>query len=333
MNKVRLGKSDVEISPIVFGAWAIGGWQWGGTDDKLAIEAMKASFDRGITSIDTAPVYGLGHSEKVVGQFIKEVGRDKVEILTKYGFNWKMDKGVHVMDGSAPGGPSQKIYSYAGKDGIRMEVEDSLRRLGTDHIDLYQIHRPDATTPIEETMEEMEKLKQEGKIRAVGVSNHHVDLMKQAMTVTQLDSTQSPYSMVYRKIEKDILPFSIENNIGILAYSPLQRGLLTGKITSDYEFAEGDHRPDTKFFKEPNRSRTNEFLQQIKPIAEGHGVTLAQLVINWTIQREGITAALVGARNAKQAEENAKSLSFELSDEEINQINSELEKVVIDHDV
>lgn len=333
LEKVQLGKSDLEISPIVFGAWAIGGWMWGGTDDKLALEAMRAGYDLGVTSIDTAPIYGMGHSEKIVGKFIKEVGREKVEILTKYGWNWKMERGEYIMDGATPGGSSQKVYSYAGKDGIRMEVEDSLRRLGTDYIDLYQIHRPDATTPIEETMEEMEKLKQEGKIRAVGVSNHHVELMKNAMAVTELASTQSPYSMVYRKIEKDILPFSIENNIGILAYSPLQRGLLTGKITSDYEFGEGDHRPRTKFFKEPNRSRTNQFLELITPIAEDHGVTLAQLVINWTVQREGITAALVGARNAKQAEENAKSLSFTLSEKEIQIINAEMDKLVIDHDV
>ncbi|GAB4230462.1 MAG: aldo/keto reductase [Ekhidna sp.] len=333
MEKVQLGKSDLEISPIVFGAWAIGGWMWGGTDDKLALEAMKAGHELGVTSIDTAPIYGLGHSEKVVGKFIKEVGRDKVEILTKYGWNWKMQKGEYVMDGAAPGGPTKKVYSYAGKDGVRMEIEDSLRRLGTDYIDLYQIHRPDATTPIEETMEEMEKLKQEGKIRAVGVSNHHVELMKKAQAVTPLASTQSPYSMVYRKIEKDILPFSRDNDIGVLAYSPLQRGLLTGKITADYAFGEGDHRPRTKWFKEPNRSRINEFLQKIKPIAEGHGVTLAQLVINWTVQRTGITAALVGARNATQASENAKSMSFTLSDGEIGSINSELEKVVIDHTV
>ena len=333
MEKVQLGKSSLHVSPIVFGAWAIGGWMWGGTDDQLAIEAMKAGYDLGVTSIDTAPIYGLGHSEKVVGKFIKEVGRENVEILTKYGWNWKMNKGEYVMEGAEPGGPSQKVYSYAGRDGIRMEVEDSLRRLGTDYIDLYQIHRPDATTPIEETMEEMEKLKQEGKIRAAGVSNHKVDLMERAMKVTELASSQSPYSMVYRKIEKDILPFSVKNNIGILAYSPLQRGLLTGKVTSDYEFKGDDHRAENKFFKEPNRSRTNAFLEEIKPIAEEHGVTLAQLVINWTVQREGITAALVGARNAKQAGENAKSLSFTLSEEEIKMINSEMEKVVIDHGV
>lgn len=303
---------------------------WGGTDDVQAVEAMQAGFDHGITSVDTAPIYGLGHSEKMVGKFIKEVGRDKVEILTKYGWNWKMDKGEYVMDGAEPGGPSRKVYSYAGRDGIRMEVEDSLRRLGTDYIDLYQIHRPDAMTPIEETMEEMEKLKVEGKIRAVGVSNHRVDLMKRAMQLTDLVSSQSPYSMVYKKIEKDILPFAIENHIGILAYSPLQRGLLTGKMTSDHKFDEGDHRPRTKFFKEPNRARTNQFLQRIKPIADEYGATLAQLVINWTVQKEGISGTLVGARNARQAGENARSLDFQLSSYEIDKINAELAKLHIE---
>ncbi|MEQ9402669.1 MAG: aldo/keto reductase [Cyclobacteriaceae bacterium] len=330
MDKVQLGKSDLQISPIVFGAWAIGGMAWGGTDDDDALEAMQHSLDLGITTIDTAPVYGLGHSEKVVGQFVKEVGRDKVEILTKFGFNWKTTKGEFMFEGAQPGGPTEKVHFYAGKDGIIQEVEDSLRLLNTDYIDLYQIHRPDANIPIEETMEAVEELIQQGKVRAVGVSNHAVDLMVRAEKVVPIASSQSPYSMVYRKIEKDIIPHCIENDIGILAYSPLQRGLLTGKITSDYQFKEDDHRPTTRFFKEPNRSRTNEFLQKIKPIADDHNASLSQLVINWTLQRPGITAALVGARNQDQATQNAKSLDFQLSDDERELINTELEKVVIE---
>ncbi|WP_424963052.1 aldo/keto reductase [Ekhidna sp.] len=329
MKKVQLGKSNLYISPIAFGAWAIGGQAWGGNEDKDALEAMKKSYDMGITSIDTAPVYGFGHSEKLVGKAIKEIGRDKLEILTKFGFNWKTEKGEYQFP-TTDGG---KTHAYAGRDGIMQEVEDSLKRLGTDYIDLYQIHRPDATTPIEETMETLKELQQQGKIRAIGMSNHTVELMKEADQVIDLASTQSPYSMIYRKIEKDIIPYCLEEGVGILAYSPLQRGLLTGKIKSDHEFKGDDHRADNKFFKEPNRSRTNAFLDQIKPIADDHGVTLAQMVINWTVQREGITAALVGARNAKQAEENAKSMSFKLSEEEINTINYEMEKVIIDHDV
>ncbi len=330
MDKVQLGKADLHISPIVFGAWAIGGMAWGGTDDEDSLDAMRASFELGITTIDTAPVYGLGHSEKVVGDFVREVGRDKVEILTKFGFNWRTTKGEYMFDGAAPGGPTEKVHFYTGKDGIIQEVENSLRLLNTDYIDLYQIHRPDANIPIEETMETVEELVQQGKIKAFGVSNHSVDLMKRAEAVLSIASSQSPYSMIYRKIEKNILPHCIDNNIGILAYSPLQRGLLTGKITADYKFKEDDHRPTTKWFKEPNLSRTNTFLQRIKPIADDHGATLGQLVINWTIQRSGITAALVGARNREQATENAKSLDFSLSGGEIQKINAELDKVIIE---
>lgn len=329
MKKVQLGKSDLSISPIVFGAWAIGGQAWGGNDDQQALEAIKTSFDLGVTSIDTAPVYGFGHSESLVGKAIKEIGRDNLEILTKFGFNWKTEKGEYQFPTSDGG----KTYAYAGRDGIIQEVEDSLQRLGTDYIDLYQIHRPDVTTEIEETMGVLKELQQQGKIRAIGMSNHTVEMMKRADQIIDLASTQSPYSMVYRKIEKDIVPYCENDNVGILAYSPLQRGLLTGKITSDYEFKGDDHRADNKFFKEPNRTRTNEFLQKIKPIADEHNVPLAQLVISWTIQRPGITAALVGARNAEQASENAKSLAVILSPDEIETINSELEKVVIDHDV
>jgi len=332
MEKVQLGNSEVEVSPIVFGAWAIGGWMWGGTDDRLASEAMKFSFDLGVTSIDTAPVYGLGHSEKIVGQFAKEVGREKIEILTKFGWNWEMPKGQVLMKGSWPGGSEKGIYSNASKESMIYEVEQSLKRLQTDYIDLYQIHRPDPNTPVQEMMEACLELKKQGKIRAFGVSNMSVDLMQEAEKTMAIASSQSPYSMVYRKIEKDILPHCVERNIGILAYSPLQRGLLTGKITSDYQFGEGDHRARNKFFKEPNRTRTNDFLEKIKPIADHYEVTLAQLVINWTVKREGITAALVGARNAEQAQENAKAMSFSLSAEEIEKINSELEKVEIDYD-
>ena len=330
MEKVRLGKTDIMISPIVFGAWAIGGWKWGGTDDTEAMKAMIKSVDLGATSIDTAPVYGLGHSEKIVGKLIDEVGREKVEILTKFGLNWKVDKGEYVFDSSEPGGKPHKIFSYAAKDGIIQELEDSLKRLNTDYIDLYQIHRPDPYTPIEEIMEAAEELVTQGKVRAIGLSNHSVELMQRAESKTLIASSQSPYSMVYRKIEKDIIPHCLDEEIGILAYSPLQRGLLTGKITSDYIFAEDDHRPSTRFFKEPNLTRTNDFLARIKPIADGYGVTLGQLVINWTVQRKGITAVLVGARNEQQVEQNSKSLSFQLSKNEIEQIDKEVEALEIE---
>ncbi len=331
MEKVQLGNSDLLISPIAFGAWAIGGTAWGGTDDDDALKAMRASYDLGITTIDTAPVYGLGHSEKVVGEFVKEVGRDKVEILTKYGFNWRTTKGEFMFDSSAPNGPNEKVYFYTGKDELIQELENSLRLLKTDYVDLYQIHRPDANIPIEETMETIDLLMQQGKIRAAGVSNHSVDLMKRAEKIVDLASTQSPYSMVYRKIEKDIVPHCLIKDIGILAYSPLQRGLLTGKITPGYQFREGDHRPTTRWFKEPNLTRINALLQKIQPVAESHNKTLGQVVLNWTLQRPGITALLVGARDAQQAAENAASLDFELFEEDIRFIDTEMEKLVIEN--
>lgn len=330
MEKQRLGKTDIFISPITFGAWAIGGWMWGGTDDRNALKAMRASYEHGVTSIDTAPVYGLGHSEKMVGKFVKEIGRDNIEILTKFGLTWKIQKGEAMMEGAEPGGKSRKIFSYAGKDDIMMEVEDSLKRLNTDYIDLYQIHRPDYGTPMEEIVEMCLQLQKQGKIRAFGVSNHSVDLMKRAEKIMNVASTQSPYSMVYRKIEEDIIPHCLEKGIAVLAYSPLQRGLLTGKIKSGHSFPEGDHRVDNRFFREPNLTRTNMFLDKIRPIADTYGVSLSQLVINWTKGRPGITSALVGARDARQAKENAKSLDFTLSDTEIQQINEALEKVVIE---
>ncbi len=333
MDKTQLGKSGIKVSPIVFGSWAIGGWMWGGTDDRLAKEAMQTGFDLGVTSIDTAPVYGLGHSEKIVGKFAKEVGRQHLELLTKFGWNWEMPRGKAIMKGSWPGGPEKAIYSNASKESIIYEAEQSLKRLQTDYIDLFQIHRPDPNTPVEEMMEACLQLKDEGKIRAFGVSNMHVDLMEQANGIMPIASSQSPFSMVYQKIKKDILPYCLKQNIGILAYSPLQRGLLTGKITSNYPFEEGDHRAQNKFFKEPNRSRTNEFLRKIKPIADGHHVTLAQLVINWTVGRKGIAAALVGARNATQAKENANAMCFIFSPAEVEIINTALDGLEIDHSV
>jgi len=329
MDKVRLGQSELEISPLVFGAWAIGGWMWGGNDDSDAIKAIHASLDHGITSIDTAPIYGFGHSEKLVGEALKTTSRDKVEILTKFGLRWDTDKGEFYFDSIMNDGKEVKVMKYGGKDGIIYEVEQSLKRLQTDYIDLYQIHWPDSTTPIEETMEALQQLIQQGKIRAAGVCNYNASQMEEAEKTIPIASNQVPYSMVERKIEDDVVPYVEENENGILAYSPLQRGLLTGKITSNYPFEKGDHRPNTVFFKEPNLSNTNEFLESIRHIAEENDCSLAQLVINWTVHRPGITAALVGARNSDQVEHNALSLDFTISEEEMEEINYNLETLVI----
>ncbi len=330
MKKVKLGKSDVEITPMVFGAWAIGGWMWGGSDDKEAVTAIKTSIDHGITSIDTAPIYGFGHSEKIVGEAVKSYSRDKVQLLTKFGMRWDTKEGDFYFESKKNDGTPVNIHKYAGKQSIINECEESLKRLGTDYIDLYQIHWPDKTTPIEESFEAVAQLKKEGKIRSAGVSNYSVDQMKVAHSVTPLASNQVPYSMVLRDIEKKVVPFCVDNGIGILAYSPLQRGLLTGKITSDYKFNEGDHRKSTKYFQEPNLSRTNAFLDEIKPIAEKHDATLAQLVINWTLQQPGITSVLVGARNKEQVAQNAQALSFDLDAEIVEEITEKLNGLQID---
>ncbi|MEQ8878020.1 MAG: aldo/keto reductase [Cyclobacteriaceae bacterium] len=329
MKKVKLGKSDVEITPMVFGAWAIGGWMWGGSDDKEAVTAIKTSIDHGITSIDTAPIYGFGHSEKIVGEAVKSYSRDKIQLLTKFGMRWDTKEGDFYFESKKNDGTPVKIHKFSGKQSIINECEESLKRLGTDYIDLYQIHWPDKTTPIEESFEAVDQLKKEGKIRSAGVSNYSVDQMKIAHGVTPLASNQVPYSMVLRDIEKEVVPFCIDNGIGILAYSPLQRGLLTGKITPDYKFNEGDHRKSTKFFQEPNLSRTNAFLDEIKPIAEKHDATLAQLVINWTLQQPGITSVLVGARNKEQVAQNAQALSFDLDTEIVDEITKKLNRLEI----
>ncbi len=325
MEKRKLGISDLEITPLVFGAWAIGGWKWGGTNKDEAIKAIHKAIDMGIYTIDTAPVYGFGLSEEIVGEAVKGK-REKVYIFDKCGLRWDVQKGQFFYEAFDLEGKPFKMYRYSGKDGIIEECERSLKRLKTDYIDLYQIHWPDSTTPIEESMEAMEKLLTEGKIRAIGVSNYSVEQLDSALKYANVVSDQVPYSMVNRGIEKDLIPYCIERNVGILAYSPLQRGLLTGKVTIDYKFKDDDHRKDNPFFTLENRKKVLKLIEKLKPIAESHNATISQLVLNWTVHRPGITAALVGTRNVKQAEENFSSLNFTLTEEEINKINKYVEE-------
>ena len=329
MEKRALGKSGLQVSPIVFGAWAIGGWMWGGADKKDSLRAIHSCLDHGISSLDTAPIYGFGYSEQLVGEAIKGK-RDSYEILTKAGMRWEGKKGEYFFTTNDNSGKQRDIYTYSGRDSIIAECEDSLKRLGTDYIDLYQIHWPDNTTPIEEAMEAFRVLMEQGKIRAAGVSNYSVEQMERAKSVVELASNQVPYSMVRRDIEKDVVPWCLENNCGILAYSPLQRGLLTGKITPDYPFAPGDSRPETSHFKINNLIQINKFLNKIAPLAEEKGASLSQLVIAWTLRQPGITVALVGARTEEQVIQNAGALDVQLSDDEINTINRKLEKLILE---
>lgn len=329
MEYRKIGDTDLQVSAITFGAWAAGGWMWGGNDDKEAIEAMKTAYDLGMTSIDTAPIYGQGKSEELVGQAIKGISRDKVQILTKFGMVWDRAVGEFGFKSKDNYGNDIDIYKYGGKDNIIKECEISLKRLGTDYIDLYQIHWPDNTTPIEETMETLALLQQQGKIRAAGVCNYNVEQLKIAEQTIKLASNQVPFSMVNRGIEKEVVPYAIEHNKSILAYSPMERGLLTGKLKPGQQFEHGDHRAGLKNYKEENIRRTNSFLEKIKPIADDKGATLGQLVIRWTIDRPGITIALVGARNAEQTKQNAKAIDVKLGADETAFINQQLDELVL----
>ncbi|MGZ5220645.1 MAG: aldo/keto reductase [Chitinophagaceae bacterium] len=322
-----MGQSNLELSVITFGAWAIGGWMWGGAERKDAIDAIKASYNHGVTSIDTAPVYGQGLSEEIVGDAIQGIPRDKIQLLTKFGMRWDITKGDFAFKSEDNAGKPIEIYKYAGKESIIKECEDSLRRLRTDYIDLYQIHWPDSTTPVEESMEAIALLLKQGKIRAAGVCNYSVAQMKEAEKTVSLASNQVPYSMVERTIEKELVPHCIEHNKSILAYSPLQRGILTGKIKPGHEFAPGDHRPNTIFYKPENIKRINIFLGQLGPLAKQKDVSLSQLVLRWTIQQPGITIALAGARDSKQAIQNAMSAAIKLSVDDVEFINHQLEQL------
>ncbi|MDZ4836424.1 MAG: aldo/keto reductase [Candidatus Melainabacteria bacterium] len=321
----KLGTSDLKVSSITFGAWAIGGWMWGGAEEKDAIAAIDASIAGGATSIDTAAVYGYGRSEEIVGKAIKGK-RDQVQLLTKFGLRWDDTEGDHFFAWTDENG-EKNIYRNARKKSIIHECEQSLKRLGTDYIDLYQCHWRDPSTPVEETMEALNQLIKEGKIKAAGVSNYTVEDMQAALKVCPIASDQPPYSMIVRKIEKDVLPFCRENNIGVIVYSPLQRGLLTGKFSPDVKFKEGDHRGNEAHFQPENIKRTNAFLEKIKPIADNHKATLGQLVIAWTIAQPGITSALVGARDAVQCTENIKAADIKLSSDELKEIAKHLESL------
>jgi aryl-alcohol dehydrogenase-like predicted oxidoreductase len=324
MKYRQLGSTDLNLSTITFGAWAIGGWMWGGTEKKDALEAILASYDYGVTSIDTAPIYGQGLSEEIVGKALSTIPRDKVQILTKFGMRWNEKKGELAFSSADNAGHPIDVYKYAGKESIIRECEDSLRRLGTDYIDLYQIHWPDNTTPIAETMEALAQLLRQGKIRAAGVSNFSATLMAEAEKTLCLASNQVPYSMVERSIEKELVPYCLKRNKAIIAYSPMQRGLLTGKIRPDHVFAPGDHRPGTVFFQRENIRRVDNFLDRLQPLAQSRNAEISQLVLRWTVEQPGITIALAGARNKQQAIQNAKAAYLALTPEDMHLIDREL---------
>ncbi len=322
MEYRKLGNSELSVSAITFGAWAAGGWMWGSTDRNDAIEAIRASYDLGVTSIDTAPIYGQGTSEEIVGEAIKGLPRDQFQLLTKFGMRWDSDQGDFAFHSKNNDGEAIEIYKYAGKDSVIYECEQSLKRLGTDYIDLYQIHWPDVTTPIDETFEAVSRLVEQGKVRYVGVCNYNAAQMAEAERTIPLVSNQIPFSMVNRGVEDETVPYCIQHGKSVLAYSPLERGLLTGKIHAGYTFQEGDHRASLPHFQPDFIEKANILLERIKPLADDKKVSLSQLVLRWTIERAGITVALAGARNAEQAVQNAKAIDLNLSADELEFVSA-----------
>ncbi|MCT4302980.1 aldo/keto reductase [Elizabethkingia anophelis] len=323
----KLGNTDLELSAITYGAFAIGGNMWGGNEKKDSIASVRASIDNGVTTLDTAPFYGFGLSEEMIGEAIKGYDRSKIQLLTKFGLVWdgsNQGKGEFFFD-AEEAGKTIPVYKYASKTSVIKEVEDSLKRLQTDYIDLLQIHWPDATTPISETMEALEILLQQGKIRAAGVSNYSVEQVAEARQSLNIASNQIGYSMLNRGVENDLVPYALENDLGIIVYSPMERGLLTGKYFKDGKLKDNDHR--NGYFQQFDLEKVKTFLETITPIAEDKNATLSQLVLRWTSLQPAITVVLAGARNAEQAAANAQAMDINLTAEELAFINTELSKI------
>jgi len=320
MERRELGQSGLEVTVIGLGCWVMGGWMWGGADDEESVASVRRAVELGVNFIDTAAVYGQGHSEEVVGRALEGL-RDEVILATKCGMIWppRTGRSAFVDPNGVP------IYWNLEADSITRECEDSLRRLRTDVIDVYQCHWPDPGTPIEETMSALLKLQEQGKVRAIGVSNYSVEQMQESLKSGRIESDQPQYNMLDRAIEAEVLPFCRENRIGIVAYSPLGRGLLTGKVTMDRTFPPTDHRGQQPWFQPANRRRVLDFLEKVRPIADGHGATLAQLAANWVISQEGITTAICGGRTTAQVEENVKAADFRLTESELAEIRDLLD--------
>jgi aryl-alcohol dehydrogenase-like predicted oxidoreductase len=322
MELVPLGNSDLEISPVGLGAWAIGGdgvFGWGPQDDRESIAAIHRSVERGINWIDTAPVYGLGHSEKIVARALREMGSSlQPLVFTKCSLVWDEEKNV---------GHSLKA------DSVRMEIENSLRRLGVEVLDLVQIHRPawpiGAPDPdLEEGWTTLADLKAQGKVRYIGVSNFDVSQMERAHSISPITSLQPPYSMLMRQIEDAILPFCHENNIGVIPYSTMQNGLLTGRWTKERvaSLPPSDWRVQMKSppFHEPLFSRILELVELLRAIGHFHGRSPAEVAIAWVLHHPAVTGAIVGARSAEQVDDFIGAMDFRLSDEEHSRIGKEL---------
>jgi aryl-alcohol dehydrogenase-like predicted oxidoreductase len=305
-----LGNSDLHLTPIGYGAWAIGGgnWEfaWGAQDDSESVSTIERALDSGINWIDTAAIYGLGHSEEIVGHALK--GRtDKPLVFTKCSMRWHADR---------------SIYRSLTAKSLQQEVDASLRRLGVDTIDLYQIHWPNPEGEIEEGWETLARFQEEGKVRYIGVSNFSVAQMKRAQAIAPITSLQPPYSLLRRDIESEVLPFCLENNIGVINYSPMVSGLLTGKMTAERvrHLPDDDWRKRNHNFQSPKLERNLELVELLRAIGQEHSVEPGVVAVAWTLRHPAITAAIVGARRPDQVDGILPAATFRLSDAEAARI-------------
>jgi len=319
MQTRRLGNSDLNITPVGYGAWAIGGggWQfaWGAQDDNDSIAAIHRALELGVNWIDTAAVYGLGHSEEVVARALKTWSGAKPYVFTKCGLRWDAQGNV------------QKILHA---DSICREVEDSLRRLAVDTIDLYQIHwPPDPDSPeLEEGWSILAALQRQGKVRWIGVSNFDVKQMRRAQSIAPITSLQPPYSLINRSVEEDLLPYCLREGIGVIVYSPMASGLLTGAMTRERaaKLPKDDWRSSDPEFKEPRLSRNLALVERLREIGKRHGRSPGEVAIAWTLRNPAVTGAIVGARNARQADGVMRAGEFQLTDKEVNEIEDFFEE-------
>ena len=322
LAKRRLGRTDLEITTVGFGAWAVGGggwaYSWGPQNDSQSIAAIRHAVSCGVNWIDTAAIYGLGHSEEVVGRALREMpAAERPFVFTKCGMV------------PYPERPYQEPDRDLRPETIRREVEASLRRLGVERIDLYQFHWPDQLgTPIEDSWQEMARLIEEGKVRAAGVSNFNVPLLRRAESVRHVDSLQPPFSLVRRNAAADVIPWSRTNGTGVIVYSPMQSGLLTDTFSPKRIAAMGDDdwRRLSKEFAEPNLSRNIALRDALRPIAKRHGVTVSAVAVAWTLTWPGVTGAIVGARSPEQVDGWIAAGSLDLDGHDVAEISEAIQR-------
>lgn len=332
MKMRALGQSGIDASAVALGTWAIGGWMWGGSDERDSVDAVCKALDAGINLIDTAPIYGFGLSETVVGKAL-EGRRDEAVLATKCGMVAEAPEGYTPFFRSDANGPDDgghvRVYLVLRPESVRREIEDSLQRLRTDRLDLVQTHWQDGNTPIEDTMACLMDLKQEGKIRAIGACNASPEELKAYVAAGQLDVNQEKYSMIDRKQDDANLPYCQEKDIAFFAYSPLALGLLTGKIGPEREFEDGDLRKRNPRFARENLERLDTLFAAFRPIAGAHGITIPQLVIAWTLEQPGVTHVLCGSRKPEHVAENAKAGVVALPAEELAAMDAAIAKAKV----